>query len=117
VNVKRTNTRRGPDSIIRTINFISGISWIMIFAILIFFALAKPQMRGFDRQMNMLGGFWNKEYLQIAFYLMMFQLIMSIFGLIMNSRRMKRKTDTWNASLILSGSASIIGIIIYTFFI
>ena len=114
--VKRTkNKRKGPDTVVRAINWIAGLSWLMIFIIFIMVSMAKPRMETmYDRFSNSpVSGAWDSDLVSFALILLLFQLGMCIFGLFLNSMRMKRKTDKYNGTLIFFTAVSFIGIIVY----
>ena len=112
---KIKNRRRGPDTVSKAISWISGTSWIMIFIIFIMISMAKPRMETmFDRFSNSpINQAWDASLINFAFFLMLFQLGICIFGLFLNSLRMKRKTDRYSGSLIFFTVVSFLGIIIY----
>ncbi len=112
---KVKNRRRGPDTVVKAINWISGGSWLLIFLIFIMVSMAKPRMETmFDRFNNSpVGGAWDSSLISFAFILLLFQLGLCIFGLFLNSMRMKRKSDRYNGTLIFFTLVSFIGIIVY----
>ncbi|HOO71197.1 MAG TPA: hypothetical protein PK926_05495 [Spirochaetota bacterium] len=110
---KIRNRRKGPDILVKTINNIAILSWIVIFGIFITFSIAKPRLMGVaPGHTSSLGG-WDTTFIQFAFYLMIVQAFLCAFGLAINANRLKRKTDRLNKSLIIFGCLSILGIMIY----
>ncbi len=107
------NRRRGPDFVIKVMNYISGTAWVMIFAIFVFVSMAKPKFQGFKRGMGAIHGSWDTDLLSVVFGLLIFLVLMSVIGIAFNITRMKRKTDNIRASLVISGIVASIGIIIY----
>ncbi len=111
----KKNKRQGPDLLVRSKETMIFISWIMFFAIFMLVSLAKPQTGG------LLPGFynasmssaWDSGKLQVAFLLMICLAIMSVFGLFVNSLRIRRKGDGYSFSFIVFGAISLIGIILY----
>lgn len=114
-NFRPANRRRGPDLIITLINWMSFTGWIIIIATLILLAQAGPQIETFFDRLLEVGAnrSWNSELSQLAFYLMILLAIMGVTGLILNSRRMKRKGDRYRISLIIMTAFSFIGIVVY----
>jgi hypothetical protein len=112
---KINNRRIGPDSVIKAIKGIVGFSWILVIIIFIMFSFAEP---GFE--VKMIGssskGF-DRSILKYAFYLMIFQALFCSLGIIINTTRLKRKSDKLYLSLILLGSISVIGIVLYLIYI
>ncbi len=109
--VKIRNRRRGPDFVIKCINFTALVCWILIFFIFVMVSMSKPPAGSYMGKS--LGKNWDMEVLQYGFYLMFPLMIMGVVGLIINATRHQRKTDTFNKSLIISLVLSIFGIIIY----
>ena len=109
------NRRRGPDILIKWIHYISIFCWALIFVIFIVVSVAKPPVEGFfDRQYGIrVNAAWDKTLLDSAFYLMFPLLIICAVGLLINSIRHQRKTDTYNKTLIISFFLSLAGIIYY----
>lgn len=114
-NLRPANRRRGPDLIITLINWMSFAGWIIIIAVLILLAQAGPQIETFfDRLLEVsTGRSWDYGLSQLAFYLMILLAIMGVTGLILNSRRMKRKGDRYRISLIIMTAFSFIGMVVY----
>lgn len=107
----RKNRRRGPDTVIKTINILSIASWIIIVTVFIVVSIAKPTaIRTPGTTTIPLG---NSSMLSFALFLMVIQVIMAVIGIFANMTRMKRKTDRLNLGLVFSGGIAIIGIIIY----
>lgn len=107
--------RKGPDILVKLITWISLINWLIVTAIIAIIAMASPKTETFfDRLMEVrVNKSLNEELAQYAFYLMVVLLLLSIVGLIINSRRHRRKTDRYRVSLVLTGIFSVLGIIIY----
>ncbi|MDY6967090.1 MAG: hypothetical protein SVR08_00340 [Spirochaetota bacterium] len=114
---KIRNRRKGPDALIKTINYLALVSWIFIFTIFILISIAKPAVEGFfDRQYGIsVSNTWDTSLLEYSFYLMFILLIIGLIGLYINTTRHQRKTDRYNKSLILSVILSFIGILYYLF--
>ncbi len=110
---KTKNRRRGPDVLVKSINTIAILSWMVIFAIFITFSIAKPRLMGVAPGHSSNVGGWDSTFLQFSFYLMIVQAMLCAFGLAINANRLKRKTDTLNKSLIVFGCLSLLGIVVY----
>ena len=112
---KKKNKRRGPDFIVKCIQGSALVSWIIIFVILIVFSMAKPRFQGFGRNFAVVGGGgWDTALVGSIFYILIFQLVLCIVGLVISTTRMRRKSDRYNKSLIIMGILSVIGIAIFT---
>jgi len=99
------------------VNWFVATCWSLLLAVLIIVGIAKPtQETMFDRMAHIrVDSSWNEELLQIIFYLMVFGFLFSITGIYLNSRRHKRRTDHYRASLIFISCLSLVGIFYYLF--
>ncbi|NLM73558.1 MAG: hypothetical protein GX184_05980 [Clostridiaceae bacterium] len=96
--------RKGPDLILRLVRISSIILWGFI--ILNFFVIfsAKPEFESFfDRLLGLtVRENWDYRLLSISLVTSLIQLILSVFALFLNTRRLKRKTDRISPSIIIS---------------
>ncbi|MCL1911336.1 MAG: hypothetical protein FWG13_03940 [Leptospirales bacterium] len=114
---KIKNRRRGPDQISRLISLIIAVSWILLFVLFIIIAIAKPAtdmsiVSIMSQNTRVVGG-WNLSLITILFPVLLIQLGLCLFGLILSSRRMKRKRDSYSRSLIFFTVTSVVGLLIY----
>jgi hypothetical protein len=109
------NKRRGPDFVIKVINTISGVSWILIFLVFLFISMAKPKFQGFSRGMGTIQGSWDAALLNVVAGLLVLLIALSAVGIIFNFLRMKRKTDRIRATLVLSGVLALVGLLALIF--
>lgn len=107
--------RKGPDLWVRLLTWTGLASGTSLVAVLFITAVAKPQVETFfDRFYNLhLRRSWDMELMQYIFYLLLVCLFCSLGGLIINSRRKRRKEDHIRASLIVMLCISIFGLIQY----
>ncbi len=110
--VKIKNRRRGPDFLIKCINYTAAVIWILIFVVFIIVSVAKPPAGSYMGQ-SAYSRTWDTGLVQYAFYLMFPILIMCTVGLLVNSTRHQRKSDTYNKTLVVSFVLSLIGIILF----
>jgi hypothetical protein len=111
---KILNRRRGPDVMVKAIQFFSILSWLFIFVILIFFSLAKPRFQGFGKGMSAVqAGSWDTFFLDSILYVLIFQFLICFFGLLFNANRVKRKTDQYSKSLVFFSVMSLIGAVLF----
>jgi hypothetical protein len=101
---QRPYIRKGPDIVCRIVDIASVILWgfiIVNFAIILW---AKPVGETFfDRLFNIsVRDYWDAAMLQIALFLSVIQLFISIFSLYLNSKRLKRKGDRIRISIVAS---------------
>ncbi|OHB71663.1 MAG: hypothetical protein A2W17_03630 [Planctomycetes bacterium RBG_16_41_13] len=88
----------------------------MITALLIFGAAIPEVESFFDRKFNMqLISTWNRKLSSYLFHIMIVWLCVSVTGLVINSRRCRRKDDEFHISLVFLGIISVFGIIVYLF--
>lgn len=108
--------RVGPDFWVKWIKFSSVFCWVIFFIILCIIDRSKPPYLCFiDRMRNTyFVKPWDLDLVQYAFYLLIFLLFFCIFSLIVNSKRHKRKSDSYSISLVVLCVFSLIGIIVYT---
>ncbi|MBU0992482.1 MAG: hypothetical protein KJ737_08320 [Proteobacteria bacterium] len=107
--------RQGPDFWIKFLKGLAVSAWFLMLGILIVLEVAKPEFETFfDRYYHLkLRTSWDLELARQIYYLMFAGLGLSIAGLLIGSKRHRRKTDARPVSLILVGLFSISGIILY----
>jgi len=106
--------RRGPDTLIRWINYLSTTAWIVIMVILIIVSMTKPgsTINYFGRNVQLYSR-GDSSLMDWVLYLLIFLFSICSIGLMINSLRHRRKEDKYNRTLIVFGIGSILGIIIY----
>lgn len=104
------NRRKGPDSIIKLVSFISFLTWLIIFTSLIVLHMASPRM-GYYHAVRV-NYFDMGNAVIIIKVLLFINIILSIWGITANTLRKKRKTDTIRSSLVFSTLVSLIGFIV-----
>jgi len=113
------NKRHGPDSMLRYKKYLVIAAWTLTLLVFIIISSAKPRfVTMFDRLYDTMtmDGLWNKEVLKYAFYLLIPLALFSVTGLIINSRRHRRKRDKYSKTLIISLFLSLTGIVLYLIF-
>lgn len=116
---QRPYVRKGPDIVCRMVDIASVILWgfiIVNFGIILW---AKPEGETFfDRLFNIsVRDYWDAALLQIALFLSVIQLLVSIISLYLNSKRMKRKDDRLRVSIIISTFVALFICLILTVFL
>ncbi len=106
--------RRGPDILVKSIHYISSGCWILLLFLFLFLSFAKPRST-FMAKISGGGGAggWDKTFMLYSFYLLIFLFLLSIIGLLINTNRHKRKSDSYNISLVIFGAMALMGIVIY----
>lgn len=112
------NLRSEPDLVSKSIGRFSVVCWCLIFAALIVTSLAMPAVRTLLNDNFALGlsKGWSKTLFNIDFYLLAATFLVSGFGLLLNSLRHRRRTDSYNTSLIYFMVLSALCIIGYLIF-
>lgn len=113
------NSRKGPDLILRMIDIISVVLWGFIIVNFAVILLAKPVGETFfDRFFSIrVRDYWDSYLLQFSLILSLTQLLISIFSLFLNSKRLKRKDDKIRISILLSILISLFVCIFLTVFL
>jgi hypothetical protein len=103
--------RTGPDTIMNIIGVISIVSWIILGSIFLMLAIGNPTSSGMAASRPGLkgAGQWT---ITAVYGLLIFLVIISTFGILFNTLRMKRKSDKIRLTPIFSVILSIIGLII-----
>jgi len=109
------NRRRQPDLLLGLLSICNGLAVIALAAALCVTAIAKPELETFfDRYYHLaLRKTWNMDLANYIGVLLVFSLFASIAGLIINSRRLKRKQDHVHATLVLSLVISLVSLVFY----
>ncbi len=116
---KDKERRRGPDIWIRVISFFGVIGWLAMLVAMIIAEKARPEPETVTTRFHniIVRTTWDMELAAYLFYLMIAGLCISITGLLINARRLKRKNDQLRVNLILLLLISVTGIITYLFFL
>ncbi len=110
---KNYNLRTGEDGMIRGIRYLAITSWILIFTVFMLIAKAKPSYETiFERFYTQQSPIqtWDSDLILMASKLLIPLLFLAFAGLIMNSKRHKRKGDTYSKSLITGLIIALIGL-------
>lgn len=107
--------QRRSDPLLVVLRWLSVAGWLILLAALLLLGEAKPPVETFfERWYNIsLRSSWNLELARYIYYLMLLGLGTSLTGLVLNSRRLRRKGDEWRISLILVAVISLLGLIRY----
>ena len=117
--VKYKDERKGPDIWIRTISFLGVAGWLVLLAAMIIAEQARPEPQTVTTRFHNIAvrTSWDKELATYIFFLMIAGVCMSVTGLLINARRLRRKYDQLRINLILMLVISLSGIIAYLFFL
>jgi hypothetical protein len=106
------NRRRGPDFVVKVINWISGISWGILVTIFLFLIISNPTSKGMSVSRPSLKATSTAWMSNAIYAFLIFLILLSIAGIVFNMTRMKRKTDRMKLTFFFSGILAIIGLII-----
>lgn len=106
------NRRRGPDFIVKMIQWITAIAWAMLCGIFFIIVFGNPAARGMTLTREAAQGAPPVWLSPLVYVLFVFLIILSISGIIFNMARLKRKTDRMKLTFFFSGIFAIIGLIV-----
>jgi len=107
--------RKGPDKWIKIMKSAALISWSLFVFAFYLIGKAQPQLESFfERWLNVrVREGWDEKILFYAFILMLVIFYFSCFGLVINTRRHKRKTDRYSPALIFLFITSMFCVVLY----
>ena len=116
MNRHPNNRSRHPDLLLRLLSICNGLAVVALAAALCVTAIAKPELETFfDRYYNLpLRKTWNMELANYIGILLAASFSISVIGLVINKKRLKRKHDHVHATLILS---LIVSLVAFAFFL
>ena len=107
--------RKRPDMISRGVTAITILGWLGAAVSIVFLELARPA--GENILLRLLDvtvvSSWDSSKLIWAYSAIMLSLVASVFGLIFNAVRLRRKADRYNRLLIVLCAVSVILIILF----
>ena len=117
--IKDRDRRSRPDIWLRLIGFFGVIGWLVMLVAMIIANKARPEIETVTTRFHniMVRTIWDTGLTTYLFYLMVVGLCISVTGLLINLKRLKRKDDQLRISLILVLLISIAGIVTYFFFV
>ena len=117
--IKDRDRRSRPDIWLRLISFFGVIGWLVMLVAMIIANKARPEIETVTTRFHniMVRTIWDTGLTTYLFYLMVVGLCISVTGLLINLKRLKRKDDQLRISLILVLLISIAGIVTYFFFV
>lgn len=112
---KRDERRRGKDPLLAIMPWISGIGWLVLVVALFLTASAQPETETLIERWHQkeVDSDWNLQRLHWTFRLCIVSFGISLLGLVVNSRRLKRKRDELRVNLLLMGVLSLLGVGFY----
>lgn len=104
------NRRRGPDTMVRMITLSNIASWVLIFVALLIYQMVHPMTSSYSSVRLTLTGFGAG--LVVAKVLLALNVLLCIWGMVMNMMRNKRKSDRFRITLLVSAAISLVGLIL-----
>ncbi|MFC1591438.1 hypothetical protein ACFL43_02820 [Thermodesulfobacteriota bacterium] len=111
--------RKGPDMWLRVITFMGAFGWLLLLVAMMVFHEARPDPETVTSRFNkaFVETSWDYDLARYIFYLMVLGLVMSLAGLGINARRLRRKLDQVRINLVALGVISLVGIVAYLLFL
>lgn len=109
--------RKGPDPITRIIQISTIFAWITSLVVLTLLVSARPAdnqnmfTRILDLKVAPTG--WDFVQLRVAFFLIIFTVLICAAGIVGNAMRHKRKTDRFRVSLFVFLGISLVALIAF----
>ena len=117
--------RRKVDWVVRMATVLSLIAWTVAFAVWIVLEMASPEKETmfaslarsnrtvFGANETVIRDYWDATLLPIAFFLLIAALAICVVAFFFNKARMRRKTDKYRKSVIIIGTITIVGIVLF----
>ncbi len=107
--------RLGPDFLVYWIRISSFIVWLILGVFFFITDLAKPQQTTlFDRLFDVSRRtVWDQNLMMISFIVAVILFFFSLLSLIVNTKRLKRRSDHISISLVISLIVSTLSILLY----
>jgi hypothetical protein len=118
IQLNRKNRRKGPDFWLRALTVLTVAGWLLLFASFVLFDLARPETETlFHHIMGVLPQKgWNERLRNAVFYLVIGCQGVSMIGVWVNGRRMRRRSDKYRWSIMGLGiTSSLIALLIMFF--
>ncbi len=111
----KQDRRRGPDILIKVLRWLGIFGWFVMIVALYIIDMAKPEEENmFTKKLNAsVRTTWDPALIRYLFWVLIFGLIISVIGLVINSRRHHRKDDRFKYILFVLGAISCFGVVKY----
>ncbi|MEA3362010.1 MAG: hypothetical protein U9Q61_01845 [Thermodesulfobacteriota bacterium] len=116
MTLRLSNRRRKIDLTLRLLAWSNAIAVISLLAAVCLIAIAKPKRMNFLDHfygVQRLNPAWNADLTGYIGLMLLLSFLASIAGLLFNSKRLRRKKDHINATLVLSLIVSTISLLFY----
>ena len=117
--------RRGHDPLLRIMSWSGIVGWVIMLVVMVVVDRAKPDDPTFTPNKRIfeqagvpyhLKTTWDQDLVTYIFYLLIAGLVLGITGLVVNSRRHRRRDDHYRIHLVLLTGISAVGILYYLIF-
>jgi hypothetical protein len=116
MSLRLSNRRKQPDLILRSLAWANGIAVTSLFLAVCLVAIAKPKKMNFLDHfygVKRLSPAWDMDMIGYIGGMLLLSFIASIVGIVLNSKRLRRKKDHLHATLVLSLIASTVSLFFY----
>lgn len=106
--------RCGPDLWERSLGYLALIGWVVLLISFVVYGRARPQVETFfERYYQLpLRTWWDMAWVRPLLWLLVTGLAVGLTGLLINSRRHRRRTDEWRISLMLQAGLCLAGLLV-----
>jgi hypothetical protein len=117
--------KRGHDRLLRIMSWSGIAGWLIMLVVMVVVDRAKPDDPAFIPNKRIfeqagvpyhLRTTWDQGLVTLVFYLLIAGLILGVIGLMVNSRRHRRRDDHYRIHLILLTGISAVGILYHLIF-
>ena len=117
--------RKGHDRLLRIMSWSGIVGWAIMLVVMVAVDRAKPDDSAFipNKRIFEQAGVpyhprttWDQDLVTYIFYLLIAGLFLGITGLVVNSRRHRRRDDHYRVHLVLLTGISAVGILYYLIF-
>lgn len=117
INRRTDDRRKGRDPVLKLLSAFGAATALLAVIALVLLAKAKPHaFAPFDKEAFTVRSYWNPVYAQMLFGLMIVGLAIGLIGLVLNTRRLKRKSDSIRLNLVFLAAASAVGVAVYLYY-
>jgi len=113
---KRSERRKGPDALTKSIRWLGVAGWSIMSIILFLIDRAKPDFAPWldTRRGVKVRKYWDQDILSNLDFLIIACLCVTLLGIYLNAKRNRRKADSFRINLIILSVMSIFGIFYYS---
>ncbi|MCU0664352.1 MAG: hypothetical protein MUC50_18735 [Myxococcota bacterium] len=114
---RREDRRQGQDLVLKLLTAFGVATALFTVAALLLLGQAKPHaFAEFDKEAFVVRSYWNPVYAQALFFVMLAGFALGLIGLLLNTRRLKRRSDSIRLNLVFLTAASALGMLVYLYY-